>query len=67
MEIEQESAAPAADILQAAQCALAFLQDFTGPEKEQIPFLILAALAQESARLLDAGVAGDAVKLDSRG
>lgn len=66
MEAGHEIAGPAANTLQAAQCALAFLQDYRGPEKDQIPFQILKALAETTAERLRAGVRPDNVRLDAR-
>lgn len=66
MEAGHEIAGPAADIVQAAQCALAFLQDYRGPERDQIPFQILKALAETTDKLLHDGVPLENVQLDAR-
>lgn len=61
-----ESAGPEADILQAAQCALAFLQDYRGPEKDQVPFQIFKALAVTTAERLREGVTLENVRFDAK-
>jgi hypothetical protein len=55
----------AAEIQQACACALAFLNTYRGPEKDQIPFQILLALAKESDDRLEAGVPPEKVTFDA--
>jgi len=54
------------EISRAAECVSVFLSGYRGPEKEQIPFVLLSALAEETAARIDAGVPLESVTFDAQ-
>ena len=65
MEAEQMGES-ASEVLQAVHCAQSFLRDFDGPQKEQIPLQIFAALVALFEQHLRDGVDVEKVKFDSK-
>ena len=65
MESHQASD-PKTEIAHAAKCASVFLSGYRGPEKEQIPFVLLSVLAEETAARIDEGVPLENVTFDAQ-
>ncbi len=65
MEPHQDSDSKT-EISRAAECVSVFLSGYRGPEKEQIPFVLLSALAKETAARIDECVPLERVTFDAQ-
>ncbi len=52
--------------LEATKCAISFIEDYDGPERELLPFHLFHALVELTKEQLEAGVPPDEVKFDAK-
>ncbi len=57
---------PTGQLLRTAEQTLAFLKQFTGPERRTLPLYLLEALAAETAKLARAGVSTEKIRFDAK-